>query len=175
MTTSGTKENALRFLEALYDLSGGRPNVSVPLGGSQEEGAATRAGIDPHSTEAEVAARYLLNHDYVKTDGGDPPSYTLNAPGIERVREMRNPGETKSSNEGSGVSDKRQKQLTNALATVIGMGLSQPVNRYIARRIPERKGIKDDALEAALQGLVRTTSIFTATLVMRWFLSSRIR
>lgn len=74
-----------------------------------------------------------------------------------------------------GMSDKTQKRLVNALATVIGFGVSQPVNAYIARRIPERKGIKDDALEAGLQGLSRATSIFAATLVMRWLLGSRVR
>jgi hypothetical protein len=53
------------------------------------------------------------------------------------------------------------------------MILTRPVNRYISETIPERRGIKDDLTEAALQGIVRATAIFVASLVVRRLAGSR--
>jgi hypothetical protein len=53
------------------------------------------------------------------------------------------------------------------------MVLTRPVNRYIAEQIPERRGIRDDLTEAALQGLVRAAAFFVASLVVRQVAGSR--
>lgn len=65
------------------------------------------------------------------------------------------------------MTDKRQRQLVTLISLVLATVISQPITNYIAEQIPERRGIKDDLLEAALQGLVRAVSIFGASLVVR--------
>jgi hypothetical protein len=47
------------------------------------------------------------------------------------------------------------------------------VSRFIAEKIPERRGVKDDLTEAALQGVVRTIAFFTASLLVRRLAGSR--
>ena len=61
---------------------------------------------------------------------------------------------------------KRAVMMT-LLAIGIAMGLSQPVSNYIEEQIPERRGIRDDLLEAVLQGLVRMTAFFLASVAVR--------
>ena len=53
------------------------------------------------------------------------------------------------------------------LAIVIAMVLSRPVKNFIDEQIPERRGAKDDLLEAVLQGAVRMTAFFAASLLVR--------
>ena len=50
------------------------------------------------------------------------------------------------------MSDKAQQRLLTILSIVISIGLSQPLTRFIAEKIPERRGIRDDVTEAVLQG-----------------------
>ena len=167
MATSGIEEVAMRLLEAFYDLSGHDPTRPVPVGapGSQE-GAAATAGVEPGSTECSIAVRYLLNQGYVeKTDVSD--AYTISVPGIDRVREMRGLADPASSKGGNRMSDQTQRRLLTVLAIAIAMVLTRPVNRYIAEEIPERRGIRDDLAEAALQGLVRAAAFFAASLLVR--------
>ncbi|MBX6762922.1 MAG: hypothetical protein K6T51_06635 [Rubrobacteraceae bacterium] len=167
--TSGVEADAARLLEAIYDIAGGRPNVPVPLGGEgvpREEGAATRAGFDPTSPACAVAVRYLLNKGYIGRPEGVPRgSYVLGAPGAEEVSRRR--GENVPREEGHAMSEKMQRRLVTILAMGLAMGLSRPVNRYIERRIPERRGIKDDLTEAVLQGAVRMTALFGASVIVR--------
>jgi hypothetical protein len=65
------------------------------------------------------------------------------------------------------MSDKTQRRLLALLAIAIAMGLTRPVSRFIAEQIPERRGVKDDLTEAALQGLVRMVAFFAASLLVR--------
>ncbi len=65
------------------------------------------------------------------------------------------------------MDDKTQKRVQTVLAIVIAMVLSRPVNNFIDEQIPERRGAKDDLLEAALQGAVRMTALFAASLLVR--------
>ncbi len=150
---------------AFHDLAGGKLDIPVPVGGSdsEEEGAADRVGANWDATERDVALRYLLDQGYVR--GGDTGSvYTLTYQGLERARE--HPGLT-GTGEGGGMTDKRQRQLMTLVSLILATIISQPITNYIAEQIPERRGIKDDLLEAALQGLVRALSIFGASLVVR--------
>ena len=91
MTTSGVAEVAMRLLGAFYDLSGHNLLRPVPIGAPESpptESAAKAAGVEPGSTECDVAVRYLLNQGYIKeTDA--PSAYTITVQGIDRVREMR--------------------------------------------------------------------------------------
>jgi hypothetical protein len=65
------------------------------------------------------------------------------------------------------MDDKTQKRVQTVLAIVIAMVLSRPVNNFIDEQIPERRGAKDDLLEAVLQGAVRMTAFFVAPLPVR--------
>src|SRR5215217_5727954 len=169
MATSGIEEVAMRLLEAFYDLSGHDPTRPVPVGapGSPpQESAAATAGIEPGSTECAVAVRYLLNQGYVeKTDV--PGAYTISVPGIDRVREMRGLTDSASSKGGNRMSDQTQRRLLTVLAIAIAMVLTRPVTRFIEQEIPERRGIRDDLTEAALQGLVRAAAFFAASILRR--------
>ena len=71
------------------------------------------------------------------------------------------------------MSDQTQRRLLTVLAIAIAMVLTRPVSRYIEEEIPERRGIKDDLVEAALQGLVRAAAFFAASLLVRRLAGSR--
>lgn len=161
---AGVVEDADRLLGAFHDLCGGRLTSPVPLEDSgNRAGAARAAGFSPDSPECGVALRYLSNQGYVK--GAGP--YTITVAGMDRVRELRGFGTGTSGEERSGMNDKTQKRLQTLLAIAIAMGLSQPVSNFIEEQIPERRGIKDDLLEAILQGIVRMTAFFLASVAIR--------
>jgi hypothetical protein len=175
MTTSGVEEDAWRLLGAFYDLSGHNPLKPVPIGtpdSTPNDSAAKAAGIDPGSPECDVAVRYLLNGGYMK-ETDTPGEYQITVQGIEKVREMRGLADPASSKGGNRMSEETQRRLLTVLAIGIAMVLTRPVNRYIAEQIPERRGIRDDLAEAALQGLVRAAAFFVASLVVRQIAGSR--
>ena len=72
------------------------------------------------------------------------------------------------------VSDKIQRWLTTALATVITMVLSSMVtHRFLKEELPERRGIKDDAWEAVLEGGNHAVSIILASVAIRRIFARR--
>ena len=167
MTTSGVEDDAWRLLGASYDLSGHNPLKPVPIGtpdSPPNESAAKTAGIEPGTPECDVAVRYLLNGRYIR-ETDTPGEYQITVQGIEKVREMR--GLAEPSKGGNRMSEETQRRLLTVLAIGIAMVLSRPVDRYIDEHIPERRGIKDDLAEAALQGLVRAAAFFVASLIVR--------
>ena len=174
MPASRTEDLAKRLLVAFHDLSGGKLNESVPVGGpdANEEGAAERAGFSADVTERDVALRYLVDQGYVSV-ADDGSGYTMTVSGIDQVREIKSIMKPESSEEGNRMSDKTQRRLLTVFSTVIALVVSKPLTDYIGEQIPERRGIKDDALEAALQGLVRAVSIFLASLAVRQLVGRR--
>ena len=167
MTTSGVEDDAWRLLGAFYDLSGHNPLKPVPIGtpdSPPNESAAKTAGLEPGTPECDVAVRYLLNGRYIR-ETDTPGEYEITVQGIEKVREMR--GLAEPSKGGNRMSEETQRRLLTVLAIGIAMVLSRPVDRYIDEQIPERRGIKDDLAEAALQGLVRAAAFFVASLIVR--------
>lgn len=95
MTTSRTEDDAMLLLESFYDLSGGKPNEPVPVGGpesTEAEAAAPNAGMDPESTACEISIRYLVDEGYIKATDEQADTYTVTVPGIDRVKEMRDEG-----------------------------------------------------------------------------------
>ena len=168
MPTSGIEDAAMRLLGAFYDMSGQNPTRPVPIGSPDSppgDSAAKAAGIEPGSTEPDVAARYLLNQGYLEpTDA--PSAYTITVAGIDKVREMRGLADPPTPG-GTGLSDQTQRRLLSVLALVMSTVLTRPINRFIAEQIPERRGIKDDLLEAVLKGLVRVAAYFAASLIVR--------
>ncbi|MGB3635403.1 MAG: hypothetical protein WA982_15280, partial [Rubrobacteraceae bacterium] len=115
-------------------------------------------------TQRDVALNYLLDQGYVQVDE-DGMGYRLTLVGSDYVREELRP--TPVSEERSSMQDKRQRQLVTLIATVVSLVISTPITNYIAEQIPERRGIKDDLLEAFLQGLVRAISMFVASMAVR--------
>ncbi|HZY57419.1 MAG TPA: hypothetical protein VFE09_06435 [Rubrobacteraceae bacterium] len=169
MATSGIEDLAMRLLGAFYDLGGHNPLRPVPIGapGSPpNESAAKAARMDPGSTECDVALRYLLNEGYVKETAA-PSEYVITVGGIDRVREMRGLVDPASSRGGNRMSDQTQRRLLTLLAITMAMVLTRPINNFVAEQIPERRGIRDDLTEAALQGLVRMVAFFAASLLVR--------
>ena len=65
------------------------------------------------------------------------------------------------------MDDKTQKRIQTVIAIVLAMVLSRPAARFIDEQIPERKGAKDDLFEAVLQGAVRMTAFFAASVLVR--------
>jgi hypothetical protein len=65
------------------------------------------------------------------------------------------------------MDDKTQKRVQTVLSIIIAIGLSRPVNKFIDEQIPERRGAKDDLLEAVLQGAVRMAAFFAASVLVR--------
>jgi len=174
LATSGVEENAMRLLGAFYDLSGGKLTEPVPIGGPEMpgEGAAPRAGLDPESTECEIAARYLVDQEYIAPADG-ASGYVITVAGFDRVREMRGTGGPTAPAGRSGMSDKTQQRLLTLLSIAISIGLSQPLTRFIGEKIPERRGIRDDVTEAVLQGLVRAVALVVASVIVRRLAASR--
>ena len=172
MATSGVDENALWLLGAFYDLSEEKITQLVPVGGPEGQGAAPRAGLDPESTECEVAVRYLVDQGYIEARG-DSSEYVITVAGFDRIREMRRLGDPAAQGERSGMSDKTQKRLLTLLSIGISVGLSQPLTRFIGEQIPERRGIRDDLTEAVLKGLTRTVALVVASIIVRQLAASR--
>ena len=172
MATSGVEENALRLLGAFYDLSGEKLTEPVTIGGPEipGQGAAPRAGLDPESTECEVAARYLVDQGYI-APAEAASEYVITVAGLDRVREMRRISDPQGGR--SGMSDKTQKRLLTLLSIGISVGLSQPLTRFIGEEIPERRGIRDDLTEAVLKGLTRTVALVVASILVRQLAASR--
>jgi hypothetical protein len=169
MATSGIEDVAMRLLGAFYDLSGHNPATAVQIGAPESppnDSAAKAAGVEPGSTECAVAVRYLLNQGYVEKSGA-PSEYAITVQGIDRVQEMRGLVDPASSKGGNRMSDQTQRRLLTLLAIAIAMVLTRPANNFIAEQIPERRGLRDDLTEAALQGLVRMAAFFTASLLVR--------
>jgi len=164
----------MRLLGAFYDLSGGKLTEPVPIGGPEMpgEGAGPRADLDPESTECEIAARYLVDQNYIAPADG-ASGYVITVAGFDRVREMRGIGGPTPPAGRSGMSDKTQQRLLTLLSIAISIGLSQPLTRFIGEKIPERRGIRDDVTEAVLQGLVRAVALVLASVIVRALAASR--
>jgi hypothetical protein len=171
VATSGIEDKAFRLLVAFHDLSGGALNEAVPLGGpdadaEDAEGAADRAGFGPDTAGRDVALRYLLDEGYLRRSGGGS-GYALTVIGLDRAREIKGFPAPTPPRERIAMNDQTQRRLVTILSTAIALAVSQPLTNYIAEQIPERRGMKDDLLEAALQGAVRAASIFAASVIVR--------
>ncbi len=167
MATSGVENDAMRLLGAFYDLSGGRLNEPVPVAGSGDSvGAARSAGLDPESPESAIAVRYLLNGGYIEgTDTVD--AYTITVAGSDKARELRGLGGGTASPERSGMSEKMQRRLLTVLGIVLSQVLARPLMRFVSEQIPERRGVRDDVLEAVIKGGTRTAALLAASVLIR--------
>ncbi len=170
LAESEVRDAALRLLGAIYDLSGGKLYEPVPVvvPGEPAEGAARKAGVDPDSTEDEVALRYLVNQGYVRASG-DPAAgqdYELTVAGLDKARQMRGLGEPEAP-ERTGLSDGTQKMLVTALGIVGSQILARPLTKFIGEQVPERRGVRDDVTEAVLKGIARIVALTLASIIVR--------
>jgi hypothetical protein len=173
---NSVEDAALRLLEAIYDLSGGKLNEPVPVEveDAPEWGAAPRAGLEPDSVERDVAVRYLANQGYVTAVGapGGKKDYELTVAGLDRAREYRGLGGA-SAPERGGMSDQTQRRLLTVMSIGITVVLTKPLMRLISEAVPERRGVKDDIAEAALRGLTRAAAFVIASSIVRKIALSR--
>ena len=162
----------MRLLGAIHDLSGGKLYEPVPVVVQEDpsKGAARKAGVDPDTTEDEVALRYLVDQGYVRAVGdpaaGGGRDYELTVAGMDKAREIRGLGAPEGP-ERSGMSDSTQKQLVTVLSIVGSQILTRPLTRFIGEQIPERRGIKDDLTEAVLKGVARIVALTIASVIVR--------
>ena len=172
MADSAVQDAALRLLGAIHDLSGGKLYEPVPVvvPGEPAQGAAPRAGIDADSTEDEVAVRYLVDQGYIRAVGdpstGGGQDYELTVAGLDRARQYRGLGDSQPLERG-GMSDGTQKMLVTALGIVGSQILARPLTKFIGEQIPERRGVRDDVLEAVLKGLARAVALSLASILVR--------
>lgn len=192
MSESAVHEAALRLLVAIHDLSGGKLYEPVRITAPEDptRGAATKAGMDPGSTEDEVALRYLVNQGYVRAAGrssgsssGSPgggqeapdnagDEYELTATGLDRARQARGLDDPQPLERG-GMSDGTQKMLVTVIGIVGSQVLARPLTRFIGEQVPERRGIGDDVLEAVLKGIARIVALTVASIVVRQLAARR--
>jgi hypothetical protein len=72
------------------------------------------------------------------------------------------------------MEDRMQRWLTTALAAIITGLLNRMVtNRFIKEDAPAKRGIKEDALEAVLEGGVAIASTILAAVIVRRIFSDR--
>ncbi len=72
------------------------------------------------------------------------------------------------------MSDQTQKMLLTGLTVLVSVALSRPLKNMISEAIPERRGVRDDVVEAVLQGVARMAAVVVASALVRW-LASRMR
>jgi hypothetical protein len=72
------------------------------------------------------------------------------------------------------MSDQTQKMLLTGLTVLLSVGLNRPLKNLISEAVPERRGVRDDVMEAVLQGIARMASVVAASVLVRW-LASRQR
>ena len=65
------------------------------------------------------------------------------------------------------MSDSTQKMLVTALGIVGSQILARPLTRFIGEQVPERRGVKDDVLEAVLKGIARIVALTLASVIVR--------
>lgn len=65
------------------------------------------------------------------------------------------------------MSDKAQRRLLSLLVIVMFLALDRPMKKFIAEQVPERRGARDDVMEAVLQGLARTVAVIVASALVR--------
>ena len=65
------------------------------------------------------------------------------------------------------MSDKAQRRLFSLLVIAMFLTLDRPLKKFIAEQVPERRGPRDDVMEAVLQGAARTTAVIVASGLVR--------
>lgn len=65
------------------------------------------------------------------------------------------------------MNDKTQRMLVTGLSIVLSQVLARPLTKFIDEQIPERRGVKDDLMEAFLKGSTRMVALFLASIVVR--------
>ncbi len=65
------------------------------------------------------------------------------------------------------MSDKAQRRLLSVLVIALFLALDRPMKQFIDEQIPERRGPRDDVMEAVLQGLARTAAVIVASALVR--------
>ncbi len=65
------------------------------------------------------------------------------------------------------MSDKAQRRLLSLLVIAIFLTLDSPLKKLVAEQVPERRGPRDDVMEAVLQGMARMVAVIVASALVR--------
>jgi hypothetical protein len=65
------------------------------------------------------------------------------------------------------MSERAQRRLLSVLVIAIFVGLNSPLSKFIAEKVPDRRGPSDDVAEAVLQGLARMVAVILASAFVR--------
>ncbi|HSL00190.1 MAG TPA: hypothetical protein VK869_07615 [Rubrobacteraceae bacterium] len=65
------------------------------------------------------------------------------------------------------MSDKAQKRLLSVLVLLMFLALDRQIAKVVDEQVPERRGARDDVMEAVLQGLARTVAVIVASALVR--------
>ena len=71
------------------------------------------------------------------------------------------------------VSDKAQRRLLSLLVIVTFLALDSPLKKFVAEKVPERRGPRDDVTEAILQGAARMVAVIIASVFVRQLAKQR--
>lgn len=71
------------------------------------------------------------------------------------------------------MSDKTQTRLMSVIVIVLFLVMDKPLKRFVAEAVPERRGAKDDVIEAVLQGMARTAAVILASAFVRQLAKQR--
>jgi hypothetical protein len=74
---------------------------------------------------------------------------------------------------GEGMNEQTQRMLLTILTVAITAVMTRPLKNIIQEAVPERRGIRDDFIEAALQAVVRAGAVVLASVLVRWLAGRR--
>lgn len=146
--------------------------------------------MDPEDPESAIAVRYLVNGGYIEAaeanadagaeedadagadagagaGAGAVEAYKMTVAGSDRARELRGLGGPTPPERSSGMSDKTQRRMLTILGIVLSQILARPLMRFVSEQIPERRGSRDDIMEAVVKGATRTAALLIASVLVR--------
>lgn len=65
------------------------------------------------------------------------------------------------------MDDKRQTQLLTVLSIAIFEGLKAPLSKLLTAKVPEKRGAREDAMDAVLQAVARMVAVMIASGLIR--------
>ena len=71
------------------------------------------------------------------------------------------------------MSDKAQRRLLSLLVIAIFLALDSPLKHLLTEQVPERRGPRDDVMEAVLQGAARMVAVIVASALVRQLAEQR--
>ena len=65
------------------------------------------------------------------------------------------------------MSEKTQRRVLTLLGIVLSQVMARPLMRFVGEQIPERRGVRDDVMEAVIKGGTRMAALAVASVLVR--------